>query len=344
MGVSLIQAYIWKRLFSLVILVAVITASMFLIVSVILWSPSMIANGWKQQQIFIYVVCEIPWFLSNIYPAVIAVGTLMAFTLFAQNNELVVLQASGLSQIDFIKLIFLPAIVLAIVGFILISYLGPMGYNFSEKIGLKSVSFHSVWMKEKNNIITIKKVPGNKLYDITIFDLKKSGIKKLYEVKEATFGNTSQLQSVIVKNYNKNAVTQQYLPKLSWPDLFPDAVSLKLLSKSQRRLSLLQLYQIIKMQKKMGLSSKNYQFRLWQMILLPFFSLMLMFTMIPFAFREKRSKGFVNTMVLGLVISLIFYFFNQTAWSLSVLLNLPMFLGALIAPVSVTLLLIIFLW
>ena len=332
MTANLIRIYICKHVLSGVILIAVISAMLFLTVSIILWSPGMIANGWNEYDVFLKVSYATPWFLCAIYPAIIAVGTLMAFTFLSQNNEIVVLRAVGFSKIDFIKIILVPAIILALFGFFLTSFLSPMSYSLGEKIAVKHVAFHSAWLKEKNNIVYVKKIGDKKLYDIDIFNLTNLGVKKIYIVKDATTGSASELYSVLIKNYKNNAVTQKYMPELAWRNLFPDKNILNELSISQRGLNIFQLNQLIKMQKKMGLSFKNDQFRFWRMILLPFFSLILMFTMIPFAFHEQRSKSLVNNAVLGLVISIIFYYCNQIAWSLVVILNLPIFLGALIAP------------
>src|SRR3990167_5599003 len=120
MAIHLIQTTINKRLFADIFLVIIIASTVFFVVSVILWSPSMIADGWSLQHIILNVLCKIPWFLGNIYPAVIGVGTLLTFSLLAKDNELVVLQGAGLSIIHFFKISLFPALFFAMLGFLFI--------------------------------------------------------------------------------------------------------------------------------------------------------------------------------------------------------------------------------
>ncbi|OGT43142.1 MAG: hypothetical protein A3F13_05255 [Gammaproteobacteria bacterium RIFCSPHIGHO2_12_FULL_40_19] len=303
----------------------------------------MIARGWNEHQIFLNIAYKTPWFLGDAYPVIIAVGTLMAFSSLAQSNELVVLQAFGFSRIDFIKTILELAVIFALFGFFLISYLSPVGYNLSEKMNMKPAHFQSIWFKQNDNIVYIKKMGCKKLHDIEILELKDTGVKKFYAAKTGISGNSSQLDSVLVKNYNKGVITQKSLQRLIWPNLLPKTNSLRLIPESEKRLNFFQLYQLIKIQKKAGLNAKNYQFHFWKMILSPFLTLMLMLMIMPFAFNENRSTSLMKSIMLGLTIGCVFYFFDQIAFPVIVLLNFPVFLGALIAPVSVAIVCLVYL-
>lgn len=329
LSTKLIHAYLCKQLLMSVFLVIIIAASLFFVVSIILWSPEMTASGLNEKQIFLNVFCKIPWFLSNIYPAVIAVGALTSFSILSSHNELVVLRAAGLSSFNFAKIIFLPTLLLALVGFFLIAYLGPMGYALGEQIAGHSDTDHSIWLKEKNKFIYIQKMTHGELDHIRIFKINNSGVEKFYTAKTA---DASKLYSVLINNYKKNAVTQKAERELPWPHLPINLETTKLLTIPGVKLDLPERYHLIKIQKKMGLNSRNTQFQLWRIILLPFFTVMLVFSIMPFAFHDNRSNNLINSAFLGLAISLIFYFLNQIAWPMAVVFNLPVFVGALIAP------------
>lgn len=335
LAASLIQNYICKRLLFKVSLTLIISSGLFFIVFIMLWSPAMITNGWNEFQICLFMLYKILPFLGDTYPAAIGIGTLMTFSSLAQSNELVILRAFGFSKIDFIRIILPFVTMLALFGFFLIAYFGPVGYNLSAKIKINSTVFQSAWIKQKNSIIYIKKIGKRKLYDITILNLKNTGIKNLYTVKKVIAGNSSQLYAILVKNYNHDSVAQEFIRKLTVPDFFPRANFLRLLQESEKRLTILQLYHIIRIQKKMGLNSRIYQFQFYQMILLPFFTVILMFMVMPFAFKENRSNDSMKNIILGLMIGLVFYFFDQISFPLVVILKFPMFLGALIAPISI---------
>lgn len=332
---NLIYLYIWKRLALQIALVMLIAASLFDFTFSILSSPSLTVAGWTEGQIFIGIACKIPCFLAATYPAIAGVGALMTFSSLSQTHEIVALQAVGFSKINFCKIILPPAIMFGFFGFFIISYLSPAGYNLFSKINSKPEIIQSAWLEQKNNIINIRKIIKNKLYGIYIFDISKNKIKKFYIAKEADSGKILKLYSVIENNYDTDSVTQNNISKLIWKKLLPDTNFLHLLQISEKKLNIIQLIQTMKIQKAMGLNYKKYEFQLYEIILLPFLTIIMMMIMMQFGFKKNRTNNSFPNAFFGLIISLIFYFFNSIAFPLVELFHIPLFLGVLIAPTSI---------
>lgn len=324
-----------------ILLVMTISAGLFLFASIILWSPSKIAMGWSEIQIFLHMLYQTPSFISNTYPATITIGTLLSMTALSQRNELAPLQSAGVSPSYFLKILLLPILAFSVIGFFLIAYLAPIGNELSRNIGTQNKAKPSIWLKSKKSLIYINQIDDNQLGKIYVFQILKTGVEKFYLIKNEYHPS---LKSFDIKTYIEPQITERKFQQLVTPNFIPSPHLLVMLTKSERRLTITQLYALMQLENKIGLDMKKIKFQFWRMISQPFITLLLLFTILPALFEAKKSDHLLKSTILGLAIILIFYLFNQIAWPITTLLNLPVFLAILMPPAIILISLKIYLF
>ena len=134
-----------------------------------------IAKDYTFKQVVIYVALTLPARIYEHLPMSSLIGCLIGLGVLANNSELVVMRAAGLSVLRIVYLVLKPILVIILLGSLLGEYVVPYTDQYAEsrrmllkggKTAQESVS--GFWNKEGNEFMHFNAVyPGGVLFGVT---------------------------------------------------------------------------------------------------------------------------------------------------------------------------------
>ncbi|AGF49320.1 LptF/LptG family permease [Candidatus Kinetoplastidibacterium galati] len=274
--------------------------------------------------ILYFQILSTPGRLYDLIPLSILIGTTLSINLLSKNNEWIVLNVSGISNIKLILVLWLINIPIVIFSLFLSEYLVPIAEikNLNNQVikGKRNNNqFDSgYWISDfkntKNIIINIKNIIHNgEIEKITLYEFDEN--KKLSKIYFADHGQLIRkclvLQNVTVKNINvpifenltnnpqKKYINTSFSKNLSYETNI-DREFLVTSKLSTDRISMFELYRYKKRNKISILQERELYNKISYLLLL--------FTMIPVAAnsieltKSKNKTRIVETLITGITL------------------------------------------
>ena len=264
---------------------------------------------------------NVPSTLFEIFPFIFLTGTQFFFLDIVDKNELEILKINGLSNLRILRTLFLTSFVL---GFILLTVF----YTLSSKLKfiyfdiknsysndnkyLAVIKESGLWIKDEIDnkilIITCDKIVNNLLIDISIheFDNDFNLIKVINSSKADISKYEWIVHNPLIFSDNKTTKLNRELMIRTHFDIY----KINSLFNNLSSLSLARLLKLKKDYKSLGYSTKEIDTHLHQLYSLPLFvSIMTILTSI-IMFNNKRNSSMIFHLILGILLSVIIYYFN----------------------------------
>jgi len=288
---------------------------------------------------FEYTLFILPRKGYELFHTSILLGTLMSLGSLANNSELIVLRAAGLSIARIAFSVMKAGLLLMLLGIFLGEVVAPSAENHAQKIrataisGSQSIrSGSAVWSKNKQNYIKIGNVyPDSRLSDIGIYTFdERHNLVRIIRAKHAVYKeSTWHLKSGIETLFEKQRFTQKQFDVKQWDDLVQpemlDAITVK-----AQNLSIVSLFRYVQYLKKNQLDAAQYELAFWVKVVKPFSVLVMLLIALPFVFGSLRSTSIGQRLVVGVLIGLGFHLFNQALNHIGVGYGLNPVLSALL--------------
>lgn len=134
-----------------------------------------IAKDYTFSEVVIYVAMTLPARVYEYLPMASLIGCLIGLGILANNSELVVMRAAGMSVLRIVSLVLRPVIIIVLLGTLLGEYVVPYTDQYAESrrmllIGGKTAqeSVSGFWNKEGNEFMHFNAVyPGGVLFGVT---------------------------------------------------------------------------------------------------------------------------------------------------------------------------------
>ena len=324
---KIFEKYILKKFFII-----------FFNVSLVFLSLAIVLNIFEEISFFKNIDSNplLPYFLTllnapitlfEIFPFIFLISAQFFFYYLYKNDEILLLKNSGLSNLKIIKILFLSTLFMGLI--IIILY-----YNLSSKLKfvytdiknnytndnkyLAVVNDSGLWLKDETKesilIIKSKNINNNFLLQVFInefdFDFK---LKKTIQADKVNIDN----KDWILKNpiITKNNVTLKNIDELKFKTNFDDEKIRNLFSNFST-LHIVELFDLKKDYENLGYSSDEIQIHILKLFLSPYlFALMTVFSSIIMINLKKNKSIFFN-IILGILTSVIIYYFNFVFLSL----------------------------
>lgn len=291
-----------------------------------------------------YVVWQIPLQIYELFPTAVLLGGLIGLGTLANNSELTVIRASGVSISRIAMSVLKIGLLLTAVVMVIGETLAPYGEQQARVMRSLAQSEHDrmvfqtrygFWARDGADFVNIRTIlPDGGFGDITLYQLTaetwqpqtvihahtayyKSGRWVLYEVTQTQF--------------SEGQAQRQHLPELTWEALLsPDLVRMVVIRPG--KLSSWGLYQYIQYLQQSGQQTERYALALWQRLSYPLVSITMIFIAIPFIFGSLRSVSIGQRIMVGALLGIGFHMLNQAAGNMGLVYNLPVMFSALFPP------------
>jgi lipopolysaccharide export system permease protein len=274
-----------------------------------------IAKDYTFKQVIIYVALTLPARIYEYLPMSSLIGCLIGLGVLANNSELVVMRAAGMSVLRIVWLVLRPILVLVFLGSLLGEYVVPYTDQYAEsrrmllkggKTAQESVS--GFWNKEGNEFMHFNAVyPGGVLFGVTRYQFDDQHV-----LQQSSFAGRASFQGDhwveelgAVTNFLGDRtevttfVTRDWNTKLS-PEL------LNLIVLPPESLAMRGLNEYSNYLKEQGQDASKYELVFWDKALQPLTIISLVLIAISFIFGPLREVTMGYRVFAGVVVGLVF--------------------------------------
>jgi len=294
-------------------------------------------------QALVYVLLNLPSDMYQLFPMVMLLGSLIGLGGLAAKNELVVMQAAGVSKGRVIWAVLQGALILFVVAFGLGEGLGPISQHAAvqyKQAALHQKASRGTWVRQGHEFIHVAEVQGaDRLRGVTAFTFDAhQHLQQAMQAQSAHYvdGHWQLTQVRRTVFQPQGGVTTQHFASQPW------SVRLRLrMLKWQRvqsdELSLRQLHQYIRYRHAGGLNATHSIFSFWQRIFQPFAMIVMICLAVPFIFGTLRSHPMGTRILFGASVAFAFYMLNAFFGPFTMLYHIPPELAAALPSLLVML-------
>lgn len=282
--------------------------------------------------------------LRDLFPMLALIGSLLGLGILANNNELTVMRAAGVSigriTWSVMKVGLLMVVIMALFSEVVV----PVSEQYAKTMratALNQKVFISgkagLWMRDGNSYINARTVKSkDRLENISIYTLDddgrmeramqaaralyQSGHWELYQVRESRFDRQGD---VTVQRYKQQAWQTSLQPQIV------DVVSIAPID-----LSLGELMRVIRHLAANEQNTQRHEVAFWAKLFSPLATGLMVFLSIPFVFGSLRSVPISQRLLNGILVGLGFYLFNEGAMRFGVVYGIPP-LASAAAPILI---------
>ncbi|MCP5206409.1 MAG: LPS export ABC transporter permease LptG [Hahellaceae bacterium] len=314
-----IDRYIVRTVAASIMMVLVVVLSLDLIFGFIGEIEELRAD-YQMIEALMYVIVTLPRRIYDYLPLGAFIGSLIGLGVLANNSELVVIRAAGVSVRRIVWAAMKPAIVVVIIGLLLGEYVAP----FTERIAQsqKAVAMggedrvatsRGVWHRENNVFMHFNAVqPGGVLHGITLYSFTPNNWLETitYAARGLYQGDFWLLEDVEVTTLTDNRSIKSSEKTRQWQTgLSPDLLGV--LTVKSDNLSISGLYTYVQYLEQQGLNSSNYAMSFWKKVLRPLTTASLVLVAISFVFGPLRAVTMGFRVFTGIIVGLVFKFMQD---------------------------------
>ncbi len=282
---------------------------------------------------FMFVAYTIPARTVDLMPVCILLGSIVALGLLADHNELVAMQAAGISVKRICGSVLAGGAVILLLTMFLTQFVAPPLEQYARTRRSKALygkgimmTKNGFWARHGRSFIHVgKTLSENKAADIEIYEHDRQGrLRSFTRARGATITEDNQWR---LDGINQIRFSEQGIQTLK-----PDGITIhSFLSPEQMgilelppgSLSLSDLYRFVRGLRKRGQNAQRYSLALWQKLTLPVTIAAMVMLSLAFIFGPTRSITAGRRIVMAAMAGIGIYLIYQIAGHLGLLLELP---------------------
>lgn len=334
---KIIDRYLTTTVISSILLILLILMGMELLITFIGQLSDIGRGNYGLWAAVKYVFLDMPYQLYNFFPMAGLVGTLLGLGILANQSELIVIRATGYSTFQISFVVLKASLLLVLCGALLgegiapyTEYLAKVEKAYAKSSGKALSTAEGMWLREGNSFIHVRKIVSKEhLEDVTSYQFNQN--HQLQMAMNAAQANYQQgiwtLVDVNQSYFVKDQVAAKHIDTMTW-QVKLDPTLLKISESEPSNMSLTHLKKYINYLKTNNLQTTLYELNYWNRIFTPFATIVMIFLAIPFVFGSMRNVTMGVRIFTGIIVGFAFFILKQFFGPLSLLLQIPPFIGA----------------
>lgn len=271
--------------------------------------------GASFSQVASYVLLTSPYATYIYMPLVLLVGTLMGLGNLANNNELTVMRAAGVSLRKLALGVVLSIAPLLVLTTLLGEYLLPWSQQTALTVRAEykgAASGKGFWLKEGDSYVYVGVVaPDNSLRNIRRYTFDEYQWQSSMVAKSALYedGGWVLLQSDAIAMQAEQVVSQSSA-RTPWPVALSTDLVAKL-SMEPKYLAAQELREYVVYLQQAGIKAELYELAFWKKALQPLFTLSLVLVAMSFVFGSQRAVPMGQRVLFGVLTGLGFNYAQE---------------------------------
>lgn len=291
-----------------------------------------------------FVILTIPRLLYELFPMAALLGTIIGLSLLANDSELIVMRASGVSMVQITTAALKMGGLFVIFAIIVGEVISPLTETKAQRgraealqQNIQQQTNFGLWMRDVQTYVNVGEVlPDLTLLRIKVFEFDPD--KRLRSMVTADEG-IFQDEFWLVNNVKQTLIDPQgqtetlETPSAQWQSrVTPQILSVFLIKPDQ--LSFWQLSRYIKHLAANQQKTDPFELAFWGKLMLPLSTAVMVVLAIPFVFTNIRSGGLGRSLFIGIMLGLGFYAANKGFGYIVLANGLSPFLGATLPVIA----------
>ncbi|CAH0990812.1 Lipopolysaccharide export system permease protein LptG [Sinobacterium norvegicum] len=310
-----LQSYVGLTVFSAIVMVLLVILGLDALSAVIDNLQDM-KGDFGFSEVLFYVLLTLPRKLTEYLPFAALVGCLAGLGSMANNSELVVMRAAGLSTGRLVWLVMRPTFVLIFAGMLITEYVAPPAEQYAET--RKTIKQHGnqtfnlergLWNRDGNEFMHFNVVQsGGVINGLKVFSFDQN--RKLEQVMTARRATYQEEGFWVVEKARIDSVTdakisRQKFPSYRWNSgLTPRMLEIVAINPDQ--LSITALWRAAQYRLEQGLDANSFMLEFWRKILTPLGTASLVLIGISFIFGPLREVTMGYRIFTGVIVGIVF--------------------------------------
>jgi lipopolysaccharide export system permease protein len=343
----LLTRYISAQVFGAIMLVLMVIVSLDFI-GTLVEELGEIENDYTFLEAVYYLLLLSPGKIRMWLPFAAMVGCLVGLGSLANNSELTVMRAAGVSTRRVAIIVFAPTILLIAMAIVLNEFVAPhaekMAHGRKELLqsGKESFSYRTgIWNKEGSTYMHFNTVQsGSDLHGVSIYEFNEDRIlQKSIFARRGLFNlDTGQweLRRVVVTYMEGVRTRSKFYGILPWDnEMTPEL--LEMLTLDAQQLSSYALWHYAHYRASQGLNANYYMLEFWRKIFQPLSILSLVLVAISFVFGPLREVTMGFRVFAGVIVGVIFWTLQELLGPASLVYNFSGLIAVVVPIVLSTL-------
>ncbi len=284
-----------------------------------------------------YVFLQLPYQVYLFFPMASLLGCLIGLGIMANNRELIVMRAAGMSigQITFalLKLSLIIILIVTVLGETLVPRLAHFANDQKAQAlsgGQTLRTARGIWLRNHNDFISISSILPNTLHYVFQYHFDENHHLRLArKISKIIYLNGQwTAYEVAQTEINNKSTTVKLIAEMPW-DLPLKPNILNVSNREPDEMTLYELRQYLRVQKQNHQSALNYQLAYWQRLIQPLTTIVMMILAIPFIFGPLRSSTMGSKLLAGATVGFSFHILNRFFGPLSQVFQWPVLVAAL---------------
>ncbi|MEZ5671958.1 MAG: LPS export ABC transporter permease LptG [Thiotrichaceae bacterium] len=339
---SILDHYISRNILSGIFLVLLILVGLFTLFTLIDEISEIGKYKYGLWQAIQYVMLSIPRQIYDLFPTALLLGSLLSLGALANNSELTVMRAAGVSILRIIGSVLRIGMVLTLAAMLIGETLAPYADEFAKDLRVDAQSAsqqryfqgrYGFWARDGQSFINIRSILSDNTFgNVSLYEFTQHRLSAIIHAKTAYYHDAQwTLQQVEKTQFSEQQVTLQHLPELTWSALLnPELVKIVILRPD--KLSSLDLYRYIKYLQLNNQRTAEYELAFWRRISYPLTGATMIFLAVPFVFGSLRSVTIGQRILTGALIGISFYMMNQIIGNIGLVYEFNPLLSAFLPP------------
>jgi lipopolysaccharide export system permease protein len=274
-----------------------------------------ISETYSFSQVLLYVVLTVPGRCYEFIPFAALIGCLIGLGQLASSSELVVMRSAGISTARLVWLAMQPALLVAVLGFLVGDYVAPKTEQIAESQRAIAqskregfVGKHGLWNREGNTFLHFNAVESNGVaHGVTLlqFNEKREMQSAIRALRATHQGDYWTMEQVVKTDFTSWETRRSEYETLRWDT----GISPKLLTMvmvAPEFLPVTDLYSYSSYLFQQGLDSDDYQLAFWRKLLQPISVGGLVLVAISFIFGPLRDGTMGFRIFAGVIVGIVF--------------------------------------
>ncbi|MBV1775238.1 LPS export ABC transporter permease LptG [Burkholderiaceae bacterium DAT-1] len=305
-------------------------------------------------KMLMFVILTLPGHAYELMPVATLFGGLLALAALSQDSEYTVMRTSGVSLARIVWTLVGTGLLFAAFTIVLGEWVVPASERSAKQLKLAASGKiveqdlrSGFWAKDGRDFINVRHIlPDGTLRGVTVisFDDAHRMTGYLY----AGAGHPVQDQVWTLEDVNQTRIASQqvtlsHLANMEWHSILSkDTLSTLLLE--PEKMSAKQLWTYMGYLSQNSQDNSRYQVALWSKLFYPLACIPMLILALPFAQGQRRSGGLGMKLFMGVMLGLVFYFFNQLVGSMGKIKGWSPIMSATLPSVVFLLAALLMLW
>jgi len=268
-------------------------------------------------QTFIYTLLKLPNLANQMLPMAVLLGALLGLGGLANNGELIILRASGVSVFRLARSVTWTGLVLSVIALILGEYVGPPLDNYARQYraeakhaGEAVTTGKSAWIRDGDTFLNVSHLSDDfRLGGVYLYRLDAD--RQIAAIGRADSAGIDDANQWVLSNFEEtrfvgNGVKTSKARRSTQPNnLSPDLIGLTVVRPDS--LTGAELLRYVQYLKRNELDTRRYEVAFWSRIAAAAAVTPMCVLALPFVFGRMRSSGSGSRLVVGLIIGLAYF-------------------------------------